>query len=154
MVVFALKYFTDLKYGWAKLNLGNFTCNCSYIQDIPMCILKAWEDFKKNKYCRIFIDSEGYENEIIISDIGIHAVKYHNFTYYENLIKYFETFKDRVKLLQDLVIDIVSNADEWARWLCLTDPDTECYDKIINEYKRTIIEYADKIGIEYYSNNY
>lgn len=144
-----LKYFSNLKNGWATLTLGECVLRCSYIQDIPMTILRAWDEFKRNKYCVISIDSEGYENEIVITELSVHVIKYHNFIYYDNLSKYFDTFKDKVKLLQDLVIDIVSNVDDWARWLCLTEPTMDCYENVINEYKHRIVEYADKIGIEY-----
>ena len=34
-----MKYFSNLHNGWADLTIGDFTCPCSYIQNVPMEIL-------------------------------------------------------------------------------------------------------------------
>ena len=143
-----MKYFSNLHNGWANLTIGNFTCQCSYIQNIPLVILNAWNDFKNNEHCIISIDSEGNDNEIIITSLGIHAVVYRGFVEYHNLNKYFETFTDKVELLKDLAKDIIDNIDEWTRWLCITDPNTPCYSNIIEKYKKSILSYAKRIGFK------
>ena len=145
--VATLKYFSNLKNGWADLTIGDFHCPCSYIQNVPIQILNAWKEFQKNHYCIITIDSEGYENEIIITENGIHVLVYKDCTLYYNLNKYFETLGDKVGLLKDLVDDILSNIDEWVRWLCITDPDSDCYENVINEYKDVIMQYAERLNL-------
>ena len=143
-----MKYFSNLNHGWADLTIGNFTCKCSYIQNIPLNILTAWNEFKNNEHCIIYIDSEGNDNEIIVTDLGIHAIVYRGFIEYYDLNKYFNTFEQRFKLLKDLAKDIIDNIDEWVEWLCITDPNSPCYNNIIKEYKKNILSYAEKIGFE------
>lgn len=143
-----MKYFSNLHNGWADLTIGDFTCQCSYIQNIPLVILNAWNNFKNNKHCIISIDSEGNDNEIIITNLGIHAIVYRGFIEYHDLNKYFKTFTDKVELLKDLAKDIIDNIDEWAKWLCITDPNTLCYNNIIEEYKKNVLSYAEKIGFK------
>lgn len=140
-----MKYFSNLDHGWADLTIGDFTCTCSYIQNIPLIILRAWKDYKINNYCIINIDSEGYEHEIIISENGIHAITYRGMMSYQNLNKYFAQPADKINLLKNLGFDILYNVDEWAKWMCLTEPNKPCYEKIVNEYKREILDYAKQI---------
>ena len=140
-----MKYFSNLKHGWANLTIGDFSCPCSYIQNIPLEILTAYKEFKNNGYCIINLDSEGYEHEIIITQLGVHIFTYLDNILYYNLTKKFDTSTKRLALLKDLVDDIINNVDEWVRWLCLTDPKDECYDKIISEYKNTILRYVETL---------
>ena len=140
-----MKYFSNLKNGWADLTIGDFSCPCSYIQNVPMEILRAYKEFEDNGHCIINLDSEGYEHEIIITDLGVHAITYRNSIYYCNLTEKFNTNIKKLTLLKDLVEDIVNNVDEWVKWLCLTDPNAECYDRVIAEYKNTILRYAENL---------
>ena len=140
-----MKYFSNLHNGWADLTIGDFTCPCSYIQNVPMEILRAYDEFEKNGHCIINIDSEGYEHEIIITELGVHVITYRDRLYYHNLTNQFESDIDKKRLLRDLFRDIVDNADEWARWMCITDPHSDCYERIIEEYKNTILRYAEKL---------
>ena len=140
-----MKYFSNLDHGWADLTIGDFTCQCSYIQNIPLTILKAWKDYKDNDYCVLTIDSEGYENEIIITRNGVHVVVYKGVISYHSLDKYFEKTIDKNSLLKNLCLDILDNINEWANWLCLAEPDKPYYNRIMNEYKREIIDYANSI---------
>ena len=140
-----MKYFSNLNNGWADLTIGDFTCPCSYIQNVPMEILRAYEEFENNGHCIINIDSEGYEHEIIITSLGVHVFTYRDRLYHHNLSKQFDTQTKKLILLRDLFKDIVDNADEWARWMCLTDPHSDCYERIVEEYKNTILRYAEKL---------
>ena len=143
-----MKYFSNLKNGWADLTIGDFSCPCSYIQNIPLIILNAYKDFKKNEYCIIDIDSEGYGNEIIITTNGVHIFVYRNArTDYYNLSKIYDTYTKKFNLLKDLCNDIIDNIEEWAKWLCITKTNNTCYDKIIEEYKKNILSYAEKENI-------
>ena len=138
-----MKYFSNLKYGWADLTIGEFTCRCNYIQDVPMVILNAYAEFKERGYCVITIDSEGYENEIIITELGIHILTYKDKIYYYNL----NNQLDQNVLLNDLFTDIVDNIDEWADWMmCLTDMhDKDFCEQIIKNYKKHVLKYAKTI---------
>lgn len=141
-----MKYFSNLKNGWADLTIGDFSCPCSYIQNVPMEILIAYEEFKQKGYCIININSEGYEHEIIITELGVHVFTYRNSTTYHcDLTRKFDNHIKKLMLLKDLYDDIVDNVDEWSKWLCLTDPKAECYDRIISEYKNTILRYAENL---------
>lgn len=140
-----MKYFSNLDHGWADLNIGDFTCTCSYIQNIPLVILKAWKDFKDNDYCVLNIDSEGYENEIIITRNDVHVGVYKGVVSYHCLNKYFDTLAKKITLLKELGYDILSNIDEWIKWLCITEPTNPCYENIFNEYKKQVIDYAKRI---------
>lgn len=140
-----MKYFSNLKNGWADLTIGDFYCPCSYIQNIPMEILRAYKEFKDNGHCIINLDSEGYEHEIIITDLGVHAITYRNSIYYCNLTEKFNTNIKKLTLLKDLVEDVVDNVDEWTKWLCLTNPNSDCYNRFIEQYKNEILGYAKKL---------
>ena len=140
-----MKYFSNLKNGWADLTIGDFKCRCSYIQNIPLTILNAYKEFKEKYYCIIKIDSEGYENEIIITMNGVHVFVYRDRVLSYDLSNQFESFSDKIKLLSDLRDDILENIDEWTRWLCLTDPKDDCYENVIAEYKKVILKVAEKL---------
>ena len=140
-----MKYFSDLKNGWATLTIDDFKCRCSYIQNVPITILNAYKEFKEKYYCIIRIDSEGYENEIIITMNGIHVFVYRDRVLSYDLSNQFETLSDKVKLLSDLRDDILNNIDEWTKWMCLTDPHDDCYENVLKEYKKTILRYAEKL---------
>ena len=140
-----MKYFSNLKNGWADLTIGDFYCPCSYIQNVPMEILRAYKEFKDNGHCIINLDSEGYEHEIIITDLGVHVITYRNSIYYCNLTKKFNTNTKKLTLLKDLVNDIINNVDEWAKWLCLADPNSNCYNRFIEQYKNEILGYVEKL---------
>ena len=140
-----MKYFSNLKNGWADLTIGDFSCPCSYIQNVPMEILRAYDEFEKNGHCIISLDSEGYEHEIIITDLGVHVFTYRNSIYHYDLSQKFNTRIKKLTLLKDLYRDIVDNVNEWVRWLCLTDPNADCYERIIEEYKNNILRYAEKL---------
>lgn len=140
-----MKYFSNLKNGWADLTIGEFSCPCSYIQNVPMEILRAYKEFKDNGHCIITLDSEGYEHEIIITELGVHTATYRNSIYYCDLTEKFNTNIKKLMLLKDLVQDILDNVNEWVKWLCLTDPNAECYDRVIAEYKNTILRYAENL---------
>lgn len=140
-----MKYFSNLKNGWADLTIGDFYCPCSYIQNIPMEILRAYKEFKDNGHCIINLDSEGYEHEIIITDLGVHVITYRNSIYYCNLTEKFNTNIKKLTLLKDLVEDVVDNVDEWTKWLCLTNPNSDCYNRFIEQYKNEILGYAKKL---------
>ena len=110
-----------------------------------MEILRAYKEFKENGHCIITLDSEGYEHEIIITELGVHTATYRNSIYYCDLTEKFNTNIKKITLLKDLVQDILDNVDEWVEWLCLTDPNAECYDRVITEYKNTILRYAENL---------
>ena len=140
-----MKYFSNLNHGWADLTIGDFTCSCSYIQNVPMEILRAYDEFEKNGHCIITLDSEGYEHEIIITDLGVHIFTYRDRIYYYDLTEKFNTHIKKLTLLKDLYRDIVDNVNEWAEWMCITDPHSDCYEQVLNEYKSTILRYAEKL---------
>lgn len=144
-----MKYFSNLDHGWADLTIGDFTCSCSYIQNVPLAILKAWKEFKDNDYCVIDIDSEGHENEIVITRNGVHVIVYKGITYCHNLDEYFKTYSDKNNLLKDLCFDILYNLNEWTEWLCLVKSDKSYYERVVNEYKNGIIEYAKRINFPF-----
>ena len=116
-----MKYFSNLHNGWADLKINQFHCKCSYIEDVPMAILNAWEDYLNTGNCIIFIDSEGVDHEIIITINGVKTITYdYNGVIFKNLSE-FETRQDIHNLLKDLVVDIVDNVSEWAKWMQLDE---------------------------------
>ena len=142
-----MKYFSNLKNGWANLTIGDFNCPCSYIQNVPLTILSAYKEFQQNKYCIITIDSEGYEHEIIITSNAVHIFTYKDRVSYFNLSDIYNTSLKKIELLKDLCKDIVDNATEWAEWMCLTDPKNDCYDNIIEAYKKEILDCAKGLNL-------
>lgn len=138
-----MKYFSNLKHGWATLTIGDFTCRCSYIQDIPEVIINAYKEFQKNGYCIINIDNEGYETEIIFSQQGVCAVVYKGFNIYYNLGDYGIT--DAKTLIYELLKDIINNVDEWARWMCC-EPN---YEISVNCHRNRINNYINELLKEY-----
>lgn len=142
-----MKYFSNLKNGWADLTIGDFYCPCSYIQNVPMVILCAYKEFEENGYCIINLDSEGYEHEIIITDLGVYVFTYCDKIIHYNLTEKFNTHVKKLTLLKDLVEDVIDNVDEWSKWLCLVNPNEKHYKKTIEEYKNNLLRYAEKYNI-------
>lgn len=140
-----MKHFSNLNHGWCDLTIGDFTCQCSYIQNIPLTILRAWKDYQNNNYCIINIDSEGYDHEIVITKNGVHVITYRGVISYHSLDEYFEKPIDRANLLKCLCYDILYHIDEWSEWLCLAKPEKPYYKRVANEYKKIIIDYVKEI---------
>lgn len=141
-----MKYFSNLRNGWADLTIGDLTLPCSYIQNLPLTILSAYEEFQKKEYCIITIDSENHEHEIIITPNGFYIFTYRNVrTPCCDLSKKFNTYEKKLNFLKDLCNDIIDNVDEWAKWVCISDPKSSYYDKAIKSHKNTILKYAEKI---------
>lgn len=139
-----MKYFSNLKNGWANLTIGDFSCRCSYIQNVPIEILSAYDEFKQKGHCIITIDSEGYEHEIIVTELGVHALTYRDRIHHFDLTKNFNTYIEKTMFLKDLFKDIAENIDVWAKWMCITDPNSDCYEQILNSYKNDILKYVKK----------
>ena len=140
-----MKHFSNLHDGWADLTIDDFKCSCSYIQDIPMTILNAWEDYQNTGSCIILIDSEGIDYEIIITVNGAKIITYDSRVSLK-VLKNIYSNEQIINLLKELVFDIIDNVDEWAKWLCLCDKNDSQYEKALNKYKRDIIKKAKELG--------
>lgn len=137
-----MKYFSNLKYGWVNLNIYNFSCSCSYIQNIPLTILEAYKEFYDKDYCVIILDHEGYESEIIITSNGVQIFSYKDKIYHYDLTKYYNTYVKKLNLLKDLCSDIIDNIDEWTKWMYLGDTEDIHYQENVNRYKNAVLDYA------------
>lgn len=140
-----MKHFSNLKNGWADLNIDTFKCSCSYIQDIPMTILNAWAEYQQMGNCIIMIDSEGIEHEIIITVNGAKVITYDSRISLK-VLKNIQSHDEIIKLLKELVSDIIDNIEEWSKWLCLCDSNDSRYEKTLNKYKNEIINKAKELG--------
>ena len=112
-----MNLFSNLDHGWCDLNIEDFHGRPSYIKYVPMNIIDAWDEYQNTGHCIIEFDEEGSEFCIVVWN-----------GYLDNAVilshkngrtkSYFVKTSGK-ELLKQLVADIVSNVDEWAKWCSL-----------------------------------
>lgn len=103
------------KYGWAKIKIGNFEDRCSYVQNVPVQLLKALDHSVRTYEASVVsIDAEGYEYIIVFSQFNTHIImedaEVDQYSLKTINIGYRE-------LARELIEDIRRDLDEWACWM-------------------------------------
>ena len=103
------------KYGWSHVSIGSWSDRCSYLDDVPMELLKAMKQFRTTHLpTPVKFDAEGYEY-IILFDVGV----VHVITESEADDGYTLTSLevDYEALANELARDVRRDIGAWTRWL-------------------------------------
>ena len=132
------KILTNIKYGWCDFNLGDYRGRPSYISNLPMQILNAYEEYVKYNHCIIEFDEEltqfclvFWEDIVVIVDNRNDKVQ----SVYIN--------KSPREVLNKLVNEIINDIRTWAEWIAIDDTE----ESISREEKR-LTDKIIKVGLE------
>lgn len=105
-----------LKYdgaGWGHISIGDWSERCSYLDDVPYALLDAIEETARtgHKTVREF-DAEGYEYTIVFGTVETYIISDKDDGVYSLVV--IET--SIYELAKELIDDICSDIDTWARW--------------------------------------
>ena len=123
---------SNLNHGWCDFKLEEFYGTPSYIQYIPMIILNAWEEYQNNGHCMIEFDEESSEFCVVIG--GGYLDKAVILSHRYGRTKFYPLKIGGKELLRQLVADVISNVELWAKWCTLG----ENYSDIKNELQTRI----------------
>lgn len=130
-----MKYFSDLNAGWAKLIINSFYYEPSYIINVPMNILDAWEEYQDNGISMINLFDERDEIYLII----LREKAFVFYPYKENG-KIIDLEISGFELLKGLVSDIVENIELWGDWVCVSK-------KGVNKNINALQKRAENLGL-------
>lgn len=131
-----MNIFSNLNHGWCDFNLEGFHGTPSYIQYVPMNILDAWEEYQNNGHCIIEFDEESSEFCVVVWNNYAIILSCKNGRNKSLFLKI--SGKD---LLKQLVSEITSNVELWAKWCTIG----EDYSNIKKELDNRI----DYLGLDY-----
>ena len=109
-----MNIFSDLNYGWCNFDLEEFHGKPSYIKYVPMNVLDAWEEYQKTGRCIIEFDEEGSEFCVVIWNGYLDNAVILSHRY--GRTKFYPLRIDGKELLKQLISDVTSNVEEWAKW--------------------------------------
>lgn len=100
------------KDGWSKITIGNWSDRCSYINNVPIDLLKAFINlYKYRNPTTVKFDAEGWEYIIVFDFYEIHIITEKNDEY---ILK---TIPCNINnLTNELVNDILLNIKEWVNF--------------------------------------
>ena len=131
------KILTNIAHGWCDFNLGDFEGRPSYIRFLPLDIINGYEEYCKSQHCIIEFDCEMWqfclviwENNVIILDNKYNKIN-------TNIININEE-----ELLTELIKEIISDVDIWAKWISTTGTKEN-----IELAKKAIIRRIKEVGI-------
>ena len=114
-----MNIFSNLDHGWCNFDLEEFHGRPSYIKYVPMNILDAWEEYQNTGHCIIEFDEEGSEFCVVIwhGYVDNAVVLCHRY----GRTKYYPMKINGKELLRQLVADVISNVELWAKWCAVTN---------------------------------
>ena len=135
------KILTNIKYGWCDFNLGDFNGRPSYIRFLPLDILNAYKEYTQSQHCIIEFDEETTQFCLVIYNWDDKVVILDN-----RMEKHTATFLDfdGEEVLNELVNEIISDIDTWAKWISIHDTEES-----IQKAKDCIIKRIKDVGLEY-----
>lgn len=133
-----MKYFSNLNAGWATLIINSFYYEPSFITNVPMDILDAWEEYQNRGYCTLYLFDERDEIFITITRTDAFVIK--DKKYIELVPSGSELNPNGFELLKGLVNDIINNIELWGNWVCVSEKNVQ---KNINALQKR----AENLGL-------
>lgn len=104
------------KGGWSTITIGSWSDRCSYLDDVPVILLKGFvESCITHRPAAMKFDAEGYEYIIVVDWTATHIITNKNDDFElitQNI--------DRDVLATKLIVDIRENIKEWAMFIADT----------------------------------
>lgn len=103
-------------YGWGEISIGNWKDRCSYLDDVPNELLGAVEEVIRTfrPSVRQF-DAEGYDYTIVFCMNEVYIISNKDDDGGSGFTLTIENVS-AIDLAKELVSDIRSDIDRWARW--------------------------------------
>lgn len=112
---------TKMQAGWARLSIGQWNDRCSYLDDIPMNLLKALIHVcKTNSPAVVEFDAEGWEDIIVFDCLDTYIL-----TDKSGETQLISLNTNIHKLAQELAQDIRDNLNAWVWWPCWFESNDE-----------------------------
>ena len=122
-----MKYFSNLHAGWADLIIEGFKGHVSYIRNVALDVLKAYEEYLIYEHCIIPFDEEDFDFNIYVDDIEVLIVRNDKF----NQKQLFTIQETPASFIRNLACDIADNITEWCKWNNLENEDNDNLDNRI-----------------------
>ena len=132
------KILTNIKYGWCDFNLGDYRGRPSYISNLPMQILSAYEEYVKYNHCIIEFDEELTQFCLVLWEDIVVIVDNRN-----DKVQSVYINKSPREVLNKLVNEIINDIRTWAEWIAIDDTE----ESISREEKR-LTDKIIKVGLE------
>lgn len=128
------------KNGWAKLKIGTFEKEVSFLTDVPNDLLKAFINFFENGVGVASFECEPYEFDLVFSYTFtggtrgmVYIVDSEQKLFYEEI--------SVIQLVKEFISDIKTDLVDWSRWNADTSMKGSC--KTTEQNKHNIL-----VGIE------
>lgn len=100
--------------GWSELYIGDWSDRVSYLDDVPMMLLKAFRDYyDRNVHTTpaVTFDAEGWEFTVVLNPGTVHIIEMKD----EAELTTIEV--NMAALATQLANDILENIDGWTNWM-------------------------------------
>lgn len=113
------KILTNIKYGWCNFNLGDYYGRPSYIRDLPMNILDAYEEYQKYNHCIVEFDEELTQFCLVLWENTVTILNNKS----DNKRNCISLDFNAKEVLNELVFEIVNDIHTWAEWNAISNTD-------------------------------
>ena len=128
------------EYGWSTLTIVSWSDRCSYLDDVPVMLLRAMESVLRTGRPAVEeFDAEGWGYLIVFERGYIHIITESNDD--QNGWKHYDFELALRDLAGELIEDVKSQLDGWVHWFCYSDEDDDYY----SERKKTLLSMCDAL---------
>ena len=131
--------------GWSELHIGDWSDRVSYLDDVPMILLKAFRDYyDRNVHTTpaVTFDAEGWEFTVVFNPGTVHIIEMKD----EAELTTIEV--NMAALATQLANDILENLDGWTNWMEYSNStpyDLALRKETLKNFCNGLIEKAQKI---------
>lgn len=135
--------FSNPKFGWVSVHLGEFQGPASYITDVAFDSMEAMiYALEENKDFIVSFDAEGWEFKVISDDYRTFIIEE------KNEVKLYIYEKNKLELAKELIEDISRDKEDWLKWQ-YSEEEKESY----TSYKIAFCHHLRKLKNEYKIKN-
>ena len=132
------KILTNIKFGWCDFNLGDYKGRPSYISNLPMQILNAYEEYIKYNHCIIEFDEELTQFCLVLWEDTITILDNRN-----GRVQSFCINENPKKVLDELISEVINDVRTWAVWMAVSNTEES-----IQREECILMDKITKVGLE------
>jgi len=99
----------DTGCGWSEFRIGNFVGHPSYINDVPVMLLKCFVDYYKNYSAAVEFDEEGSSFIFILSNWDTYIIERKNTAILHEI-------QDEIANMAKECLNDTEDVDAWTLW--------------------------------------
>ena len=131
------------KAGWSRIEIGNWSDRCSYLDDVPYRLLETVDVVvRTGRPCAVRFDAEGWEYTMVFDQSETHILSDKTPDESPDVIFTLTTIDIRIRdIAKELITDLRKDVDGWANWMCYRPISEE----ELNERKKDILAWCDTL---------